>query len=97
LIIRGDLYRLATPDKSNWPAFMYMSRDGQDLVLLAYQILNRVNNAVPAVRLQGLDPHAEYSVENGETYTGDTLMNVGLKFAWKGDHNSRVLFLHKHS
>lgn len=95
LIVRGDLYRLATPDKSNWPAFMYMSRDGNDIVLLAYQLLNRVNNAVPAVRLQGLDPKAKYKIEDVATYTGDTLMNVGLKFAWKGDHNSRVSFLRK--
>jgi alpha-galactosidase len=93
LIVRGDLYRLATPDKSNWPAFMYMSRDGSQLVLLAYQLLNRVNNAVPAVRLQGLEPKVKYVIEGGETYTGDTLMNVGLKFPWKGDHDSRTLFL----
>lgn len=93
LIVQGDLYRLATPDKSNWPAFMYMSRSGDEIVVLAYQILNRINNAVPAVRLQGLDPKAKYVIEDGETYTGDTLMNVGLRFAWKGDHNSRILFL----
>jgi alpha-galactosidase len=93
LIVRGDLYRLATPDKSNWPAFMYMSRDGSEIVLLAYQLLNRVNNAVPAVRLQGLEQKSKYVIEGGETYTGDTLMNVGLKFPWKGDHDSRILFL----
>ena len=95
LIVRGDLYRLATPDKSNWPAFMYMNRDGSEMVLFAYQILNRVNNAVPAIRLHGLDPRAEYAMENGTIYTGDTLMNVGLKFAWKGDYNSQIVFLRK--
>jgi alpha-galactosidase len=92
LIVRGDLYRLATPDKSNWPAFMYMSRDGSEFVLLAYQILNKVNNSVPAVRLQGLQPHAQYTTDSGEVYAGDTLMNVGIRFPWKGDHDSRVLF-----
>ena len=94
-IVLGDLYRLATPDKSNWPAFMYLTRDGSELVLLAYQLLNRINNAVPPIRLQGLDPKARYEVEDGETYAGDTLMNVGLRLAWKGDHDSRVLFVRR--
>jgi alpha-galactosidase len=92
LIVRGDLYRLATPDKSNWPAFMYMSRDGSELVLLAYQILNKVNNSVPAVRLQGLKPLSKYTTDDGDQFTGDTLMNVGLRLPWKGDHDSRVMF-----
>lgn len=94
-IVLGDLYRLATPDKSNWPAFMYLTRDGSELVLLAYQLLNRINNAVPPIHLQGLDPKARYEVEDGETYAGDTLMNVGLRLAWKGDHDSRVLFVRR--
>lgn len=95
LIVRGDLYRLATPDKSNWPAFMYLSRDGSELVLLVYQILNKVNNSVPPVRLQGLEPPSQYGTDTGEIYTGDTLMNVGLRLPWKGDHDSRVLFLRR--
>jgi alpha-galactosidase len=71
---------------------MYMSRDGRELVLLAYQILNKVNNSVPAVRLQGLMPLSKYTTDEGDQFTGDTLMNVGLRLPWKGDHDSRVMF-----
>lgn len=94
-IVRGDLYRLATPDRSNWPSFLYISRDGSEAVLMVYQLLNRINNSVPPVRLQGLNPAATYTLESGDTYRGDTLMNVGLRFAWKGDHDSRIVFLKK--
>lgn len=92
-IVQGDLYRLATPDKSNWPAFLYMTQDGSEAVLLAYQLLNKVNNSVPSIRLQGLDARAEYVIDSGESYSGDTLMNVGLKLPWKGDHDSRIMFI----
>jgi alpha-galactosidase len=95
LIVKGDLYRLATPEKSNWPAFMYLSQDGSRAVLLAYQLLNKINNSVPPTRFQGLVATARYTIEGGETYTGDTLMNVGLRMAWKGDYCSRILFLNR--
>ena len=95
LIVKGDLYRLATPDRSNWPAFMYLSRDGSEAVLLAYQLLNKVNNSVPPIRFQGLVSNASYEIEGGETYTGDTLMNVGLRMPWKGDYCSRILFVRR--
>jgi alpha-galactosidase len=94
-IIRGDMYRLATPDISNWPAFVYMARDGSEMVLLAYQLMNKVNNSVPPIRFQNLDAGAQYEIEGGQTYRGDTLMNVGLRMPWKGDHDSRVLFIKK--
>jgi alpha-galactosidase len=91
-IVQGDLYRLVRPEESNWPAFMYVKEDGSEAVLLAYQVYNRINTAVPAVRLDGLEGDASYEVEGGETYKGDTLMSAGLRLPWKGDYQSTVLF-----
>lgn len=92
LIVRGDLYRLQTPDRSNWPAFQYLANDQSETVVLAFQILNKVNRSVPPVRLQALDPLATYRMDTGEEFRGDTLMNVGLRLPWVGDHQSSVLF-----
>lgn len=92
-IIKGDLYRLARPDESNWPAFLYIL--GDEAVSLAFQVYNKINVSVPPIRLQGLDPPATYTIEGeeGGTYRGDTLMSVGIRLGWKGDYQSRVMFL----
>lgn len=90
-IIQGDLYRLLRPEDSNWPAFMYVKPDGS-AVLLAYQVYNKINTSTPAVRLQGLNPNSIYAVD-GREYKGDTLMSAGLRFAWKGDYQSKIVFI----
>lgn len=97
-IVQGDLYRLARPDKSNWPAFLYVKPDGS-AVLLAYQIHSSMNIIPPSVRLQGLDQGRVYKVD-GKEYTGETLCNAGLRMEWQaayptrgGDYQSKVLFL----
>ena len=92
LIVKGDLYRLARPDESNWPAFLYVSEDATEAVLLAYQIHNTINVALPAIRLDGLLPHSTYTTDDGDTYGGDTLMNAGLRLPFKGDYQSKVVF-----
>lgn len=97
-IVQGDLYRLARPDESNWPAFLYVKPDGS-AVLLAYQIYGKINITQPAIRFQGLEATRTYKVEDKE-FTGETLSNVGLRLEWQwgypakgGDYQSKVLFL----
>ena len=90
-IIQGDLYRLARPEQTNWPAFLYLKPDGSG-VLLAYQIHNKINTSSPAIRLQGLEPGRTYKVD-GVEYKGDTLLSAGLRFPWKGDYQSKVVFV----
>jgi alpha-galactosidase len=90
-IVQGDLYRLARPEQANWPAFLYVNPTGSG-VLLAYQVYNKINTSVPAIRLYGLDRDARYVIDEQE-YAGDTLMSSGLRLPWKGDYQSRVLFL----
>ncbi|TXT10536.1 hypothetical protein VHUM_02041 [Vanrija humicola] len=99
-VIHGDLYRLALPDESNWPAALYVKPDGSSAVLLAYQIYARIRIDTPLLRLQGLDHAAVYEID-GVHYTGAVLMHVGLKLDWKpehlpaADHQSKVLFINR--
>jgi alpha-galactosidase len=96
-IIQGDLYRLARPDETNWPAFMYLNQDGSEGVILLYQVHNRVHTSTPPVRVQGLDSSASYTIEGEDvpkqTYRGNSLGNAGIRLPWTGDFQSRILFL----
>ena len=96
LVVRGDLYRLAIPDESNWPAAQYISEKGDEVVLFYFQMHDAPNQASrPPIRLQGLDPEGSYKEEGGETYSGATLMNSGLTYPLSGDYKSKLVFFAK--
>ena len=97
LVINGDLYRINRPDESNWPTAVFVSKDKKEAVLLAYRMQSIINWHSPPVRLQGLDAESTYVLEeegqDAVEYTGQTLMNIGLHLALKGDYQSRVILL----
>ncbi|KAF1834387.1 alpha-galactosidase [Decorospora gaudefroyi] len=94
IVISGALYRLGATE---WPAVQFVSRDGSQSVLFAFQQRYRVKPAPPPVRLRGLDPLARYwnGLDN-QTYSGSTYMNGGLNVGWeRADYQSRVVWLEK--
>lgn len=88
----GDQYRLVSPYETNHMAVNYVSKDKGQAVLFAYDIHPRFQEKLMAVKLQGLDPYKQYKVTeinlmpgtestlkaNGQVYSGDYLMKVGL-------------------
>ena len=95
LVLNGDLYRLRLPEESQWPAALFVAEDGSQAVLFYFQLSPNVNHAAPWVRLQGLDPEASYTVDGDETYTGATLMNLGLQYTFDTEYGSKVVFLER--
>ncbi|KAJ9245769.1 CAZyme family GH36 [Paecilomyces variotii] len=95
IVLTGDMWRLSLPEESNWPAVLFISEDGSQAVLFYFQVRANINRATPWVRLQGLDAQATYSVDGVGTYSGATLMNMGLQFPLDGDYGSTVVFLEK--
>jgi alpha-galactosidase len=95
IILNGDMWRLNLPEDSNWPAVLFIAEDAQKAVLFVFQVAPNVNHSWPRIKLQGLDPQASYKVDEGVVYTGATLMNIGLQFAFKGDYGSQVVMLEK--
>ncbi|KAF4889337.1 Alpha-galactosidase 2 [Colletotrichum fructicola] len=95
IVIGGDLWRLNLPEESNWPAALVISEDGSQAVLFYYQVRSWYNHALPRLRLQGLDPNASYSLDGNGTYSGATLMNTGVQYAFEGDYDSRVVIIKK--
>ncbi|MBQ7049761.1 MAG: GH36 C-terminal domain-containing protein, partial [Firmicutes bacterium] len=65
--------------------------------LCCYRKLNEPNHCPDRVYLQGLDPAARYTCEEGYTFSGSVLMNVGLpmNFFEHQDFASRVILFTK--
>ncbi|RDW93025.1 alpha-galactosidase [Aspergillus mulundensis] len=95
LVLNGDLYRLRLPEDSQWPAALFVAEDGSQAVLFYFQLAPNVNHAAPWVRLQGLEPEARYAVDGEGTYSGATLMNLGLQYTFATEYGSKVVFLER--
>ncbi|KAJ2957057.1 hypothetical protein NQ176_g11277 [Zarea fungicola] len=96
IVIRGDMWRLNLPSESNYPAVMYISQDGSQAVLFAFQIRATSVHNYPYLRLQGLSPSATYMIDGRGAYTGATLMNGGIQHRFDGgDYDSKVIFLER--
>lgn len=92
VILDGSQYRLISPYESNHMAVNYVGADSRKAVLFAYDLYPRYQEKLLPVKLQGLDPHKRYKVEeinlmpgvestltaNGKELSGDYLMKVGL-------------------
>jgi alpha-galactosidase len=88
----GDLYRIISPYEENRMVAMYVNDEKSKAVLFNYNLNIRYKEVFNRVRLQGLDSHKLYRVEeinlmpgsksnlaeNGGTFSGDYLMTMGL-------------------
>ncbi|NDV46724.1 alpha-galactosidase [Paludibacter sp. 221] len=105
VILDGDQYRLVSPYETNHMSVMYANEEKTKAVLFSYDIHPRMGEKTMSVKLQGLDPDKKYKIEeinliperksnmrgNGETFSGDFLMKIGLNVFTTGQTNSRVI------
>jgi alpha-galactosidase len=105
IVVAGDMYRLATPWESNWPAAQYMATDGSKGVVLIFQIRDTlITDFMPFIKLQGLDKAATYEVEvighkddqaEKREASGEELLVVGMRWRLRGEYQSRVVKLNR--
>ncbi|KAI5458913.1 Melibiase-domain-containing protein [Mariannaea sp. PMI_226] len=95
VVIHGDMWRLSLPEQSNHPAALFISEDGSQLVLFVFQIRALSVHNFPTIRLQGLDPAANYKVDGEEVRSGATLMRAGIQYRFEGDYDSKVVCIEK--
>ncbi|MDE6337112.1 MAG: alpha-galactosidase [Muribaculaceae bacterium] len=94
----GDLYRLLSPyDGKGAASLMYVAPDKKDAVYYWWKTEQFVNQQLPRVTMNGLDPDKLYTVTElnridneplpyeGKTFTGAFLMSNGLEMPL--DHN----------
>ena len=107
VILNGELYRLVSPYESNHAAVNYVSQDKSKGVVFAYDLHPRTHEPVRNVKLQGLDANRMYTVKeinlmpdtksaldcDGQQYSGDFLMKVGLNILTPNTATSHVLEL----
>ena len=95
LIREGDYYRIDSyQDNHTHDCYGVISKDKNEALFTYVQVLGRVNYKGRRVYLKGIDPQKEYTVDDGETYTGDVLMNAGLLIPeMPGDFRSRLIHL----
>ena len=88
----GDQYRLHSPYAGdNLASLMYVTEKKDRAVFYWYKLETFVNEHLPRVKMQGLDPDRRYRVNElnridnnalpfeGQTFTGHYLMTVGLE------------------
>ena len=108
VILDGDQYRLVSPYETDHSALNYVSKDKSHAVLFAYNLHPRyMEPRLLKVRMQGLDPQRQYTVEeinlmpgtqstfdfNGKRFSGDYLMKVGLDVLTPDEGTSHVFEL----
>ena len=105
VILEGDMYRLVSPYGSNHTSSMYVGKDRKTAVVFAFDIHPRYGEKTLPVRLQGLNSDQMYRVkeinmmsgsssslkDNGQLFSGEYLMNVGLNVFTTRQLNSRVI------
>ncbi|KLU90769.1 hypothetical protein MAPG_10620 [Magnaporthiopsis poae ATCC 64411] len=77
----------------DWQANPARFPDG--LPALVKKLRATVNQVRPRLRLKGLDASASYRLDGNSTYSGSTLMSIGLEYSFSGDYGSRVVQLER--
>lgn len=102
----GDQYRLRSPLEGTRSALQFVTRDGAESVVFAFQTLETLPGSSTDVQiidrlvLHGLDPDAMYAVgelgsETREEASGAVLMASGITVVLQGNYSSRVIGLRR--
>lgn len=93
----GDLYRLSSPFENNDVAWMYVSKDGNEVVVSFVRKQAIPNPKFVSLKLLGLDEESKYEIVGEDTVVyGDELMYVGLNVPeLKGDYAAKMWRLKK--
>lgn len=80
LLCEGDFYRLRSPFRTNEAAWMIVSRDQLEALVVHVSILAQPNSPQRFLSLKGLNPAGHYRIAEGKgaAFRGDALMRVGL-------------------
>ncbi|WP_281632830.1 alpha-galactosidase [Flavobacterium luteolum] len=105
VIWHGDMYRIVSPYEDSRAVLMYVDESKNKAVLFSYTLHPLYDPQYNLVRFKGLDSNKTYKVEeinlmpeakqtlqeSGASFTGDYLMNVGLRVSSSKVESSVVL------
>lgn len=106
LVTRGDLYRLKSPyDEGGWASQLFVSKEKEAAVLYAFSLEPHLRGIYPTIKLNGLDKNKKYQITeinkngksrfwgDGQTFSADYLMNVGVELQIADQFESAVFML----
>ncbi|WP_346863731.1 alpha-galactosidase [uncultured Draconibacterium sp.] len=106
LVTNGDLFRLKSPyDEGGWASQMYVAKDQTSAVLYAFSLEPHLRGIYPTIKLNGLDAKKKYQIVeinkngktrfrgDGQTFSADYLMNVGIELKIADQFDSAVFLL----
>lgn len=101
----GDFHRLVSLYNKPYAAFEYVSKDRGEALLFLFIREFQFSTRLPMVKLQGLNPDAEYQLEvhgapvieteDIHPRSGRSLMEIGIQSDLLGDHQARIVYLKK--
>ena len=88
----GLLYRLRSPRESQLSAVEYVGEGGNEVVVFVFLHSSRFGPVNRTIRLQGLEPDARYTVDDGaDSQSGSALMYRGIPLSMRGDYVSQLI------
>ncbi|WP_321347832.1 alpha-galactosidase [uncultured Draconibacterium sp.] len=106
LVTTGDLYRLKSPyDEGGWASQLFVAKDKSEAVFYAFSLEPHLRGIYPTIKLNGLDTNKKYQIKefnkngksrfwgDGQTFSADYLMNVGVELLIADQFESAVFML----
>ena len=93
----GKCYRLSSPFENNDIAWMFISKDCEEIIVSFVRTLAKPNSKFISLKLVGLDESSKYEILGENIIVGgDELMNIGLNVTeLKGDYQAKMWRLKK--
>ena len=93
----GKCYRLSSPFENNDVAWMFISKDCEEVIVSFVRTLAKPNPKFVSLKLVGLDESSDYEILGENMIVGgDELMNIGLNVPeLKGDYQAKMWRLKK--
>ena len=93
----GKCYRLSSPFENNDVAWMFISKDCEEIIVSFVRTLAKPNSKFISLKLVGLDESSKYEILGENIIVGgDELMNIGLNVPeLKGDYQAKMWRLKK--
>jgi alpha-galactosidase len=83
LIQFGDLHRLENPFQGRFASWEFVSTDKNEVVAFFFQVSVKFDAPERRVKLRGLLQESLYQCDDGSIYSGEVLMNVGLRIPFQ--------------
>ena len=93
----GKCYRLSSPFENNDVAWMFISKDCEEIIVSFVRTLAKPNSKFISLKLVGLDESSKYEILGENIIVGgDELINIGLNVPeLKGDYQAKMWRLKK--